>query len=201
MLPRKRILLLTTGGTIASVPGGQGLEPKDSAVLDREIRYLRNYYDVIVEDLMCLDSSNIRPVEWQKMARRIFESRQDYDGIVVSHGTDTMAYSASAVSFMLQDIDLPVVFTGSQIPLCMLRSDGLDNIVNAILIAASGRVHEVCLYFGGRLLRGNLRQTGHDEAWLQAQLSENGVDAPSQVFLLSIDERGKIICIVKDRAK
>ena len=86
MLPRKRILLLTTGGTIASVPGGQGLEPKDSAVLDREIRYLRNYYDVIVEDLMCLDSSNIRPVEWQKMARRIFESRQDYDGIVVSHG-------------------------------------------------------------------------------------------------------------------
>ena len=116
-------------------------------------------------------------------------------------GTDTMAYTASALSFMLENLNKPVVFTGSQIPLCMLRSDGLDNIVNAILIAASGRVHEVCLYFGGRLLRGNLRQTGHDEAWLQAQLSENGVDAPSQVFLLSIDERGKIICIVKDRAK
>ena len=139
MLPRKRILLLTTGGTIASVPGGQGLEPKDSAVLDREIRYLRNYYDVIVEDLMCLDSSNIRPEEWQKMARRIFESRQDYDGIVVSHGTDTMAYSASAVSFMLQDIDLPVVFTGSQLPLWELLSDGPDNLRTSFAMAASGR--------------------------------------------------------------
>ena len=102
-----------------------------------------------------LDSSNIAVGDWNKIGRVIDQHYDEFDGFVVLHGTDTMAYTASALSFMLENLNKPVVFTGSQIPLCMLRSDGLDNIVNAILIAASGRVHEVCLYFGGRLLRGN----------------------------------------------
>lgn len=135
---KKRILLLTTGGTIASVPGGKGLEPQRSDVMERELEQLRTYYDITVRDVICLDSSNIRPEEWQLLARRIFEDRTGFDGIVVSHGTDTMAYTASAVTYMLPNIDLPVVFTGSQLPLADMLSDGPDNLRTAFAMAASG---------------------------------------------------------------
>ena len=135
---KKKILLLTTGGTIASMPGGQGLEPHRSDVMERELNQLRTYYDITVRDVMCLDSSNIRPEEWQLMARDIYNQRAGFDGIVVSHGTDTMAYSASAVTFMLPDIDLPVVFTGSQLPLADMLSDGPENLRTAFAMAASG---------------------------------------------------------------
>ena len=135
---KKSILLLTTGGTIASMPGSDGLEPHRSGVMERELQQLRTYYDITVEDVMCLDSSNIRPQEWQQIAEAVFRLRGSFDGIVISHGTDTMAYSACAVSFMLPDIDVPVVFTGSQLPLAALVSDGPDNLRTAFAMAASG---------------------------------------------------------------
>ncbi len=138
MNEKKKILLLTTGGTIASLPGYDGLEPHRSDVMERELEQLRTYYDIRVRDVMCLDSSNIRPEEWQRIAREIFENRAGFDGIVVSHGTDTMAYTASAVTYMLPDIDLPVVFTGSQLPLADILSDGPDNLRTAFAMAASG---------------------------------------------------------------
>lgn len=134
----KRILLLTTGGTIASMPGGEGLEPHRSEVMERELNQLRSYYDISVRDVMCLDSSNICPEEWQELARAVYESRTQYDGIVISHGTDTMAYTASAITFMLPMIDRPVVFTGSQVPLADILSDGPDNLRTAFAMAASG---------------------------------------------------------------
>ena len=136
---KKNILLLTTGGTIASMPGGEGLEPHRADVLERELQQLRTYYDITVRDVMCLDSSNIRPEEWQFIATEIFNQRTDYDGVVVSHGTDTMAYTASAVTFMLPDIDRPVVFTGSQLPLNDVLSDAPDNLRTAFAMAASGK--------------------------------------------------------------
>jgi L-asparaginase len=136
---RKNILLLTTGGTIASVPGGEGLEPHRSSIMSHQLDQLRGSYNITVRDVMCLDSSNIRPEEWQMIARSIFEERHDYDGIVVSHGTDTMAYTASAVTFMLPDIDIPVVFTGSQLPLADVLSDGPDNLRTAFAMAATGK--------------------------------------------------------------
>ena len=138
-MDKKKILLLTTGGTIACVPGIDGLEPHHSAVMERELQQLRTYYDITVRDVMCLDSSNIRPEEWQLIARHIYHDRTGFDGIVVSHGTDTMAYTASAVTFMLPNIDLPVVFTGSQLPLSDILSDGPDNLRTAFAMAASGR--------------------------------------------------------------
>ena len=138
MNDKKKILLLTTGGTIASVPGGEGLEPMRSGVMERELEQLRTYYDIQVRDVMCLDSSNIRPEEWQLIAREIFAQRAGFDGIVVSHGTDTMAYTASAVTFMLPGIDMPVVFTGSQLPLADMLSDGPENLRTAFAMAASG---------------------------------------------------------------
>ena len=136
---KKNILLLTTGGTIASLPGGEGLEPQRSEVMERELNQLRTYYHITVRDVMCLDSSNIRPEEWQQLARDIYEHRAGFDGIVISHGTDTMAYTASAVTYMLPDIDLPVVFTGSQLPLADILSDGPDNLRTAFAMAASGK--------------------------------------------------------------
>jgi len=138
MTEKKKILLLTTGGTIASRSGGEGLEPHRSQVMERELDQLRTYYDITVRDIMCLDSSNIRPEEWQIIACNIFEYREGFDGIVVSHGTDTMAYTASAVTFMLPNIDRPVVFTGSQLPLADMLSDGPDNLRTAFAMAASG---------------------------------------------------------------
>ena len=136
---KKHILLLTTGGTIASVPGGDGLQPADAGIFQREMDQLRTYYDITVRELMTLDSSNIRPAEWQLIAQGIFDNRHGFDGIVVSHGTDTMAYTASAVTFMLPGIDLPVVFTGSQLPLADMLSDGPDNLRTAFAMAAAGK--------------------------------------------------------------
>ena len=137
-MDKKNILLLTTGGTIASKPGGQGLEPQRSDVMERELEQLRTYYRITVRDLICLDSSNITPEEWQLIARHIYEDRAGFDGVVVSHGTDTMAYTASAVTFMLPNIDIPVVFTGSQLPLADMLSDGPENLRTAFAMAASG---------------------------------------------------------------
>ena len=152
-MKKKNLLLLTTGGTIASMPGSDGLEPHRSGVMEREIDQLRTYYDITVRDVMCLDSSNIRPEEWQRIATYIYELRSGYDGIVVSHGTDTMAYTASAVTFMLPNIDLPVVFTGSQLPLADILSDGPDNLRTAFAMAASG-YPGIFLAFDRKVMRG-----------------------------------------------
>ena len=153
MEKRKHILLLTTGGTIASVEGGDGLQPADAGVFAREMDQLRTYYDITVRELICLDSSNIRPAEWQLIAEGIWNNRQGFDGIVVSHGTDTMGYTASAVTFMLPNIDLPVVFTGSQLPLADVLSDGPDNLRTAFAMAAAG-YPGIFLAFDRKIMRG-----------------------------------------------
>lgn len=153
MNQKKRIRLLTTGGTIASIPGGQGLEPRRSEVMELALEQLRNFYDITVEDVLCLDSSNITPEQWKLIATKIFHGREGYDGIVISHGTDTMAYTASAITFMLPNIDLPVVFTGSQLPLADLLSDGPANLRTAFAMAASGHPG-VFLAFDRKIMLG-----------------------------------------------
>ena len=153
MEQKKHILLLTTGGTIASAPGKEGLVPQSHKIMLETIDQLRSHYEISVQDIMCLDSSNIRPEEWQQIATHIFDHRNIYDGIVVTHGTDTMAYTASAVTFMLPDIDLPVVFTGSQLPLTNVLSDGPDNLRTAFAMAASG-VPGVFLAFDRKVMLG-----------------------------------------------
>ena len=185
MAPKKKILLLTTGGTIASVPVGQGLEPRRSDVMERELEQLRTYYDIAVRDVMCLDSSNIRPEEWQTIAEHIFQNRQGFDGIVISHGTDTMAYTASAVTFMLPGIDLPVVFTGSQLPLADMLSDGPDNLRTAFAMAASGNPG-VFLAFDRKVMLG-VRAAGFSafesvNARYVAQVSNQGLVVDRRVL-------------------
>jgi L-asparaginase len=108
-----------------------------------------------------LDSSNVSPEHWSRIAHIIADSYEMYDGFVVLHGTDTMAYSASALSYMLENLNKPVVFTGSQLPVGVLRTDGKENLITAVEIAAAkdriGRamVPEVCIYFQSSLMRGN----------------------------------------------
>jgi L-asparaginase len=106
------------------------------------------------------DSSNINPGMWVKMANTIEEKYDDADGFVILHGTDTMAYSASALSFILENLSKPVIFTGSQLPIGVLRTDGKENLITAIEIAAAKKnvapvVPEVCIYFDSKLMRGN----------------------------------------------
>lgn len=150
---KQKILLITTGGTIASVAGENGLAPMGSGVLANEIDQLRVYYDITVCDLMCLDSSNIQPEEWIKIVRCVYEQRSGYDGIVITHGTDTMAYTSSVLSFMLPDIDLPVVLTGAQLAMQNPISDAFDNLRTAFLMAASGKPG-VYLAFNRRVMLG-----------------------------------------------
>lgn len=142
------------------VPTRDGYQPK-SGYFAGELEKIRDLYadempewDLIEYDPL-LDSSNITYVQWNMIAGTIKENYDKYDGFVILHGTDTMAYSASALSFMLEGLKKPVIFTGSQIPLYELRSDGRDNLITSVMIAANPEIHEVCLYFGNQLLRGN----------------------------------------------
>lgn len=102
-----------------------------------------------------LDSSNMTPEDWLIIAEDIAARYNQYDGFVVLHGTDTMAYTASALPFMLQNLQKPVILTGAQIPLCEVRNDARENLITAMLIAANFKIPEVCLCFGSKLLRGN----------------------------------------------
>lgn len=158
------ILLLCTGGTITmSVnPGTGSLAPFQFDLLRQHIPELKKFnyrIDTVLFDPL-MDSSDIGPAEWIHMAEIIYEAYDRYDGFVVLHGTDTMAYSASALSFLLQDIHKPVVFTGSQLPIGMVRTDGKENLITSIEIVAereNGRavVPEVCIFFESTLWRAN----------------------------------------------
>lgn len=159
-MSRKKVCILYTGGTIGMVRTENGFAPAPGTFA-AELAAIRDMSSPkmpewdLVEFNPLLDSSNITYEQWNQIAGEIESRYDDYDGFVVLHGTDTMAYSASALSFMLEGLGKPVIFTGSQIPLCELRSDGKDNLITSVMIAAEGKVREVCLYFCNVLLRGN----------------------------------------------
>jgi len=160
----RAILIIYTGGTIGMVhhPETGILAPFDFQQILEELPELRrfNYILDTYSFQPLIDSSNLTPNEWFKLARLIKEKYQQYDGFVVLHGTDTMAYTASALSFMLKNLDKPVILTGSQLPIGTLRTDGKENLISAVEIAAAQRnnqalVPEVCIFFENKLLRGN----------------------------------------------
>jgi len=174
---KKRVLIINTGGTIGMVPTDNGYAPKKgglqtamSEMIDLRSPLLPEW-DIYEMDPL-LDSSNMTVQEWNTIAQTIDEKYKDYDGFVVLHGTDTMAYSASALSFMLEGLSKPVILTGAQIPLCEIRSDGRSNLITSMLIAGEGKISEVALYFGGKLLRGN-RTTKYSSDGLIAFISPN----------------------------
>lgn len=160
MINRKNVCIIYTGGTIGMTVTKDGYAPQPGYfknVLD-SIPELKNpilpEWELIEFDPL-LDSTDIAAEEWIKIGQQIEMNNCRFDGFVVLHGTDTMAYTASALSFMLEGLGKPVILTGSQIPFCELRSDARDNLITSLMIAGDAPLSEVCLYFGGRLLRGN----------------------------------------------
>ena len=150
----KKILLLATGGTIASVQGATGLEPRKAPpALLRILGELGEWYDITYRDILNLDSSNIQAEEWQLIAREIYASLDHYDGIVVTHGTDTMGYTASMLTFMLQNLQKPVVLTGSQLPVENSLSDARSNLATA-LAAVDHDLYGVSVAFHHKIISG-----------------------------------------------
>ncbi len=156
---KKKVYIIYTGGTIGMMRTQHGYSPQ-KGYMQKELEAIGELkadimpeYD-IHEYSPLLDSSNITQEEWIKIAKDIENNYHEYDGFVVLHGTDTMAYTASALAFMLEGLGKPVVLTGSQIPLCEVRNDARENIITALQIAAGCDIPEVCLYFGGKLMRG-----------------------------------------------
>ena len=158
------ILIIYTGGTIGMVedPKTGSLEPFNfEHLVDHvpELKDVEHLYSSIQFDPP-LDSSQVGPDSWTKMAKAVADNYDKYDGFVILHGTDTMAYTASALSFMLENLSKPVVITGSQLPIGRFRTDGKENLITAIEIAAAKEnniavVPEVCICFQEYLLRGN----------------------------------------------
>ena len=159
------ILIIYTGGTIGmkQAPEDQTLRPFDFSQIAEEVPELRKFavrIDSYTFDPL-IDSSDVEPSLWVRLATLIQDRYDDYDGFVVLHGTDTMAYSASALSFMLEGLHKPVIFTGSQLPIGVPRTDGKENLISAVEIAAAkdGEGHplvpEVTIYFDSLLIRGN----------------------------------------------
>jgi L-asparaginase len=157
-MSRPSILMLYTGGTIGMMPSANGLVPgPDFAEHAADWLQAKGLpYDVSIRALQPLiDSADATPDHWMSVARSIVDAHKNFDGFVVLHGTDTMAYTASALSFLLRGLAKPVVLTGSQIPFFAEGSDAQDNLKGALTFAAESRVREVCIYFDGVLLRGN----------------------------------------------
>lgn len=157
---KKRVLIINTGGTICMTHTGNGYAPDQKAfhaaleaMPELHAEEMPEWELLDMDPL--LDSSNVTVEEWNAIGTLIADHYDRYDGFVILHGTDTMAYTASALSFMLEELGKPVVITGSQIPLKELRSDGKDNLITSLMIAAGDRVFEVCVYFANQLRRGN----------------------------------------------
>lgn len=189
---KSKILVIYTGGTIGSFhdPVTDSLKPVDFDKLLDFIPEL-NQVDALVKVATLQepkDSSNMLPADWVEMVQIIKTNYEEFDGFVVLHGTDTMAYSASAVSFMIDNLTKPIIFTGSQIPLGVLRTDAKENIITALEIASSkkedgtARVPEVSIYFEFKLYRANRTfkfSTSHFNAYMSPNyplLAEAGVN-------------------------
>ena len=194
MIGGASVLVLHTGGTIGMREAARGYEPA-SGFLRALIATMpqlsdttaerhghdfvtppfangrRAYFD-FVEYEPLLDSANLDLSHWARFADDLAKHESDYDAFVLLHGTDTMAFTASALSFALEGQKKTVVLTGSQVPLYALRSDGLDNVLGALRIATEAPIPEVTLFFRDRLLRGN-RATKHDAIGLDAFASPN----------------------------
>jgi L-asparaginase len=181
MKEKPSILIIYTGGTIGMTldPLSGSLIPVNFEEISKQLPELVRF-DLDIKTISFsppVDSSEVEPGMWVKLATTIEEHYDEFDGFVILHGTDTMAYSASALSFLLENPGKPVIFTGSQLPIGMLRTDGKENLISSIEIAAakidnSPVVPEVCVFFQNKLFRGN-RTTKYNVEYFNAFRSDN----------------------------
>ena len=174
----KNILVIYTGGTIGMVKDSAtgALKPFDMHKIYEVLPVLKKI-DCNIETYQCnpiIDSSDMNADKWLLLASVIKDNYTKYDGFVILHGTDTMSYTASALSFLFKNLSKPVVITGSQLPLGMIRTDGRDNIISAVEIASNNEViiPEVCIFFDNKLYRGN-RTTKINAEYFEAFYSGN----------------------------
>ena len=208
----RRILILNTGGTLSSVMKESGLAPGLSTFdMQKELHIVSGDTDFEIEDFCSLDSANIFPEDWSKLAERISEVRNDYEGIVVIHGTDTLAYTSSMLSFMLQNINIPVVITGSQLSITNPVADAMENCRCAIHMAASG-IPGVFVAFNRKVILGchasKVRYLSFDAfesfnypnvatiSSLGKSIDKNAVPARNGVFTLS-NSYSTEVCMLK----
>ncbi|MGH1344037.1 MAG: asparaginase [Nannocystales bacterium] len=162
-----RVCVLHVGGTIGMAASPDGLVPQRE-VLDRYLASMPElqrpdvpkHHVELLEPL--LDSADMAPADWLRIAKAIVARDAEFDGFVVLHGTDTMTHTASALSFLLQGLRKPVILTGAQLSLEHVRTDGREHIVTSIILAGTTKIPEVCIYFADRLLRGNRAQKVHN---------------------------------------
>ena len=178
---KTKILLIYTGGTIGMVKDleTESLVPLDFKELTKQVPELKSFDCQLdaYEFEEAIDSSNVNISFWVDLANVIQENYLKYDGFVILHGTDTMAHTASALSFMIQNIDKPIILTGSQLPIGTIRTDGKENLITSIEIAKDKKngtsiIHEVCVCFGNKLYRGN-RISKINAEYFNAFSSEN----------------------------
>ena len=212
MQSKPNILLIYTGGTICMIKDFETgiLKAFNFKKLLQKIPELK-HLDCNIETISFkkpIDSSNINPEKWVEIAEIIEGKYSSFDGFVVLHGSDTMSYSASALSFMLENLNKPVVFTGSQLPIGDLRTDAKENLITAIQIASlqqKGKpvIHEVCLYFEYKLYRGNRTtkiNAEHFNAFASPnfqQLAESGVHLTITSKLVLLKQSAKKLVVHK----
>lgn len=176
-MAKRHILIIYTGGTIGMKPSDTGYHPETN-YLQSALQALTALHHpdmphyTLLEHFPLQDSANIQPADWVTIANNIAQNYDQYDGFLILHGTDTLAYTASALSFMLENLGKPVICTGSQIPIGELRSDGARNLIDSLYILGHYDFYEVAIYFNGQILRGN-RTRKMDASQLHAFDSPN----------------------------
>lgn len=169
-MQKKSIYVAYTGGTIGMQRSANGYIPV-SGHLQQQLANMPEFHRPEMPDFTIheydplIDSSDMTPADWQAIAEDIQQHYDEYDGFVILHGTDTMAFTASALSFIMENLAKPLIVTGSQIPLAELRSDGQTNLLNALYVAANHPVNEVSLFFNNKLLRGNRTTKAHADGF------------------------------------
>ena len=162
----KKVLCIATGGTISSANNGNGLEPTFSA--DDILKYcptIKEFCEIDTNQLFALDSTNIRPAHWMALADTIQRNYESYDGFVILHGTDTMAYSAAAINYLIQNSPKPIVLTGSQKPIDDPTTDAIKNITDAFTVACSDCCHGVQLVFFGSIIAGSRARKNYSKSY------------------------------------
>lgn len=155
MAQKKKILFLATGGTIASKKSQNGLKPQITpAELLEYIPQVEDFCQVETIQLLNLDSSNMEPMHWKMMVHTIKEQYESYDGFVIAHGTDTMAYTAAALSYMIQNSKKPIVITGAQKPIDLEITDAKSNLIDSFLYASDEKSQGVQIVFDGKVIAG-----------------------------------------------
>ncbi len=203
----KKILILQTGGTFGMVPTQphRALAPaKIADQINRRLPEIKELAEIEYRELFNLDSSNMQSRHWQVLAKEIHKNLSNFDGFVIIHGTDSMVYTATALSFMLRNLPVPVILTGAQRPFLEIRSDARTNLINSVELATCS-IPEVAIFFGTRLYRGNrtVKVSGTNFAAFDSPnyppLAEVGLDVELFGNCLRPNGRAKLLPEISDR--